>query len=114
MPWRSFIKSFSKFFIIKTMKNKILIVTQYFPPDVTAAAFRISETAALLRAGGYDVTILTAHPHRSPVQTMERDEYAQVVRVKISGLSGKETKGYLKHYLSMTKQKRSYTLSCCN
>ena len=100
MPWRSFIKSFSKFFIIKTMKNKILIVTQYFPPDVTAAAFRISETAALLRAGGYDVTILTAHPHRSPVQTMERDEYAQVVRVKISGLSGKETKGYLKHYLS--------------
>ncbi len=45
---------------------KILIICQYFPPDITAAAFRIFDTARLLEANGHEVHVITARPHRSP------------------------------------------------
>lgn len=41
----------------------ILFVTPYYPPEVTAAALRISETANRLVRLGYQVTVLTTFPN---------------------------------------------------
>ena len=44
---------------------KILMVSQYFAPDITAAAFRMSETYQILSDTGHDVRVITAIPHRA-------------------------------------------------
>ncbi len=47
------------------MKKHILIISQYFPPDITAAAFRIGSLCDFLLQNGYRITVLTSHPHKS-------------------------------------------------
>src|SRR5579864_2117162 len=41
----------------------ILFITPYYPPEKTAPAIRISETAECLVRRGYDVTVLTTFPN---------------------------------------------------
>jgi len=52
---------------------KILVVAQYYRPDITAAAFRIAETVDLLSEAGHAVTVITSEPHRAQA----RDAAAQ-------------------------------------
>lgn len=88
---------------------RILIVAQYYAPDITAAAFRISETAELLAARGHEVAVVTAEPHR--VQAAPANRVADpgsaalgagpaVHRVPIAPLQGSGLKPYLAHYFS--------------
>lgn len=49
--------------------KSILIISQYFPPDITAASFRLGELARFLfRSGKVDVGVLTTTPHRIVLQ----------------------------------------------
>jgi glycosyltransferase involved in cell wall biosynthesis len=77
---------------------RILVVCQYFPPDVTAAAFRMGETIDLLRAWGHDVQVVTATPHKSGPTTGHVDAPG-VHRVAVKPLSGRGMLGYLEQYL---------------
>lgn len=78
----------------------ILFISQYFPPDVTAAAFRVSETAEILKDDGFKVNILTAVPHKSEIKDNYIKKDFDVVRVPIFRLGGKKTKDFLIHYIS--------------
>jgi hypothetical protein len=42
---------------------KLLILTQYFPPEVGATQARLSELATKLHQRGHDITVLTAMPN---------------------------------------------------
>src|SRR5215469_10210464 len=42
---------------------RILFLTQYYPPEVGAAAIRIGETATRLARRGHEVTVLTTLPN---------------------------------------------------
>jgi glycosyltransferase involved in cell wall biosynthesis len=83
---------------------RILIVAQYFPPDITAAAFRIFDTARLLEANGHQVHVITAVPHRSQVNgdsTVEYDrQISGVLRTRVAHLNGGGFLNYIKHYTS--------------
>lgn len=46
-----------------TQNLRLLILTQYFPPETGAPQARLSEMALLLKEKGVDVTILTAMPN---------------------------------------------------
>lgn len=77
---------------------KILIVSQYYTPDITAAAFRMGETAELLREEGHEVRVITAQPHKADVEATPDPE---VSRVEIA--PPPENGGllsYLRHYFS--------------
>jgi hypothetical protein len=69
---------------------RILIIAQYFPPDITAAAFRIFDTARLLEANGHEVRVITAFPHRSQVHGDSTAEYDRqisgVLRTRVAHL----------------------------
>lgn len=65
---------------MKTAK-RILFVSQVFPPDITAGSFRISETAMWLREMGFEVTVLTARPHRD--QAIESDVHKSLEGIKV-------------------------------
>ena len=86
---------------------KILIVSQYYRPDITAAAFRIAETAELLANRGHEVTVITAEPHRVQATQGWRDTSTPTVhRVPIESLSGGGMKAYLRHYFSFVFRAR--------
>lgn len=83
---------------------RVLIICQYFPPDITAAAFRMFDTARFLEASGYEVRVITAHPHRAQVAGDSIVEYDRqisgVSRTRIAHLNGGGFSNYIKHYAS--------------
>ena len=86
---------------------KILILTQFFPPDITAAAFRLGDTANLLAQNGHEVKVLAGIPHKGEVKTDDEnggiDTKVDVLRCQINPLNGQGIKAYLAHYLSFVK-----------
>ncbi|MBA7617732.1 hypothetical protein ES703_25048 [subsurface metagenome] len=51
---------------------RILIISQYYPPDITAAAFRTGDTVHLLSEMGHEITVLSALPHKGHVKGQEQ------------------------------------------
>jgi glycosyltransferase involved in cell wall biosynthesis len=80
---------------------KILCISQYFTPDVTAAAYRISESVDLLRVSGHEVYVITSYPHKSDVKLEKDAEKAEshVTRLPVSAIRGSGIRGYLEQYL---------------
>jgi hypothetical protein len=72
---------------------KILVIAQYFPPDITAAAFRMFDTARLLEDSGHEVRVITARPHRSQVDgdsAAEYDRQISGVALPAGGMAGQD------------------------
>lgn len=81
------------------MKRHILIISQYFPPDITAAAFRIGSLSDYLLSNDFKVTVLTSTPHKTNHQTPNQAaespaEDLTILRVNIKSSS------YILQYLS--------------
>jgi glycosyltransferase involved in cell wall biosynthesis len=74
-------------------KPHILILSQYYAPDVTAAAFRITESAELLAGKGYDITVITAVPHRGDAGGASGKSSSNTTRNNVNGSSGDGTGG---------------------
>lgn len=83
-------------------RKRILIVSQFYHPDITAAAFRIKETADLLAARGHSVHVIAGEPHkaRAPGEGPLDDGRIRVTRVPLYKSEGKGTWNYIGHYLS--------------
>ena len=83
---------------------KILVLAQYFPPDITAAAFRIYDTVKLLEEQGHEVCVITAMPHKVQAEGDSVDKFdsqlSKVRRAKLLPIGSGGMKMYLKHYLS--------------
>ncbi|MBI1649584.1 glycosyltransferase family 4 protein [Hyphomicrobium sulfonivorans] len=80
---------------------RILIVSQFFPPDITAAAFRIGDTADILAASGHDVAVVCAIPHKATAAGSDTTSATySVERVDIAALRGSGVINYLRHYFS--------------
>ena len=80
---------------------KILVISQFFYPDITAAAYRVSETCDLLRKFKHDVVVVTTNPHKGTIidlDSSKRDSW--VIRVPIVPYKGRGLFDYLIHYVS--------------
>ena len=80
---------------------KILVISQFFYPDITAAAYRVSETCELLRKFKHDVVVVTTNPHKGAIidlDSSKRDSW--VIRVPIVPYKGRGLFDYLIHYVS--------------
>lgn len=83
---------------------RILVISQYYSPDITAAAFRVSETVELLTRKGHEVKVITAYPHRAIAKGdgLSCQEHSEntIYRVKLASMGRGGLGGYLLHYLS--------------
>lgn len=82
--------------------KKILFLSQYFPPDITAAAFRVSETAKIInKKNDWKAEVLTANPHRTinRISNDKKFKYS-IIRAPIKKLSERGAVNYLLHYIS--------------
>ena len=85
---------------------KILVISQYFDPDITAAANRMSESADILCKAGHEVSVISATPHKSHIKDFvefDRALAANVIRVSLkSEVSGGSSNGLNQQYLSFS------------
>lgn len=80
---------------------RILVISQFYSPDITAAAFRIKETVDLLKEAGHDVRVITAEPHKSTFEVDHTlDKLEKVHRVRVEGVGSGGIRNYLVHYFS--------------
>ena len=86
---------------------KILIITQFFPPDITAAAFRMGDTASLLAQAGHEVKVLAGEPHKGSAEGINMDDLVdpqvEVIRCAIKPLERKGMRAYISHYMSFVR-----------
>jgi glycosyltransferase involved in cell wall biosynthesis len=71
----------------RTVHVRLLFVSQYFSPDITAAAFRIADTARHLAREGHEVFVITSVPHRGLATGSSTsdapEEHLAVLRTKV-------------------------------
>ena len=79
---------------------RILFVTQFYYPDVTACAFRMHETAQLLAKLGCEVEVIAGEPHKGDLGQQIDDGPVKVSRVRLIRYEGKGKWNYIAHYLS--------------
>src|SRR5664280_1669456 len=59
----------------------VLMLTQYFAPDIAGGAFRMATLYRYLRDEGCDVDVITAVPHKGSVEEVAADAHVHRVRV---------------------------------
>ena len=83
---------------------RILFICQFFAPDITAAAFRMTDFARLLSAAGDEIRVITSFPHKAQVVDVDDSEFERagitVLRCPLREVHGGGARAYLKHYLS--------------
>ena len=65
---------------------KLLILTQYFPPEVGAPQNRLYELAVRLQQKGIDISVLTAMPNYPQMEVYEGYKGKFYMRESMSGL----------------------------
>jgi glycosyltransferase involved in cell wall biosynthesis len=68
------------------MTRKLLILSQYFPPEMGAPQARLSELGSRLKALGWQVQVLTALPNYPTGQIFPGYKHARYVRETVDGL----------------------------
>jgi glycosyltransferase involved in cell wall biosynthesis len=66
---------------------RVLIIAQYFPPDMGGGATRAYNVAKGLRLNGCEVTVVTAFPHYPSGNVPERYRWKPFVREDVEGFS---------------------------
>lgn len=83
---------------------KLLVVSQFFSPDITAAAFRIADTVTHVADRGHEVRVITARPHKAQVAggapETSPEGLAKVYRTPIADVGAGGLLRYVIHYAS--------------
>lgn len=86
---------------------RILVITQFFTPDITAAAFRLADTATLLVREGHEVCVVTAEPHKGRAEGDSGEhplpDGLRIERCPIKPILGTGARAYTRHYLSFLR-----------
>lgn len=90
------------------MSIKLLILTQYFPPEVGAPQNRLYELALRLQKSGVDVTVLTAMPNYPKMEVMEAYKGKKYVYEEMDGLKIHRSFVYVSKNRSIISRLRNY------
>lgn len=87
---------------------KLLILTQYFPPEIGAPQNRLFELAVRLQKAGVDITVLTAMPNYPQMEIYEAYKGKGYVYEEISGLKIHRSSIYVSKSKSIVNRLRNY------
>lgn len=87
---------------------KLLILTQYFPPEVGAPQNRLFELAILLKKSGVDVSILTAMPNYPQMKIYDGYEGKDYMYEEIEGIPVHRASIYLPKNKSIIQRLLNY------
>ena len=84
---------------------RLLFISQYYIPDVTAAANRITHFAQFMARNGNVVDVVTSFPHKSNINshlTNQSFEKLFIHRVSVKNTSNRTFSEYLTQYLGFS------------
>ena len=81
---------------------KILIVSQFYPPDITAAAFRIGDMVSYLIDKNNEVRVITAEPHKGRLTSETSKDSGLIIRVPLAPIKTGGILNYIKQYGSFS------------
>lgn len=87
---------------------KLLILTQYFPPEVGAPQNRLFELAVRLHKAGIDITILTAMPNYPQMEIYEAYRNKSYVYEEMEGLKIHRSSIYVSKSKAILNRLRNY------
>ena len=87
---------------------KLLILTQYFPPEVGAPQNRLFELAVRLHRLGVDITVLTAMPNYPQMEIYKGYEEKKYIYEEIEGLKIHRASIYVSKNKSIIPRLRNY------
>ena len=87
---------------------KLLILTQYFPPEVGAPQNRLFELAVRLKEAGVDVTVLTAMPNYPRMEIFDGYRNKKYLYEEIEGLKIHRSSIYVSKSKSIINRLRNY------
>ncbi len=87
---------------------KLLILTQYFPPEVGAPQNRLFELAVRLQKLGVDITILTAMPNYPQMEIYDGYKNKKYVYEEMEGLKIHRSKIFVSKSKSIVNRLRNY------
>ncbi|MFM7813806.1 MAG: glycosyltransferase family 4 protein, partial [Flavobacteriales bacterium] len=87
---------------------KLVILTQYFPPEVGAPQNRLFELATRLQQSGWDVTILTAMPNYPSMEIHADYRGKRFVREEMNGLNILRSSIYVSKSKGIVARLRNY------
>jgi glycosyltransferase involved in cell wall biosynthesis len=90
------------------VSSKLLILTQYFPPEVGAPQNRLFELALRLQRSGMEVTILTAMPNYPQMEIQETYRGKKYVYEEMNGLKVHRSSIYVSKNRSIISRLRNY------
>lgn len=87
---------------------KLLILTQYFPPETGAPQNRLFELALQLKAKGIEITVLTAMPNYPKMELFEGYEGKSYVKEDMEGMTVHRSAIYVTKSKGISKRLRNY------
>lgn len=90
------------------MAKHLLILTQYFPPEVGAPQNRLFELAIRLKAEGLHITVLTAMPNYPQMEIYEGYRNKRYVSEDLQGLKVHRSSIYVSKSKSIVARLRNY------
>ena len=87
---------------------KLLILTQYFPPEVGAPQNRLFELAIRLQKSGVDITVLTAMPNYPQMEIYEAYKNKKYVDGEMEGLKIHRSSIYVSKSKAIVNRLRNY------
>jgi len=87
---------------------KLLILTQYYPPEIGAPQNRLHELAVRLKSKGIEVEVLTAMPNYPSMEIMEAYKGGKIKHETIDGISVHRSKIYVSKSKSIISRLLNY------
>lgn len=87
---------------------KLLILTQYYPPEIGAPQNRLHELAVRLRKEGVDVDVLTAMPNYPKMEVFEKYKDGSIREEEIEGIKVYRSKIYVSKSKSILPRLLNY------
>lgn len=87
---------------------KLLILTQYYPPEIGAPQNRLHELAVRLKKDGVDVEVLTAMPNYPKMEVFEKYKNGSIREEEIEGIKVYRSKIYVSKSKSILPRLLNY------
>lgn len=90
------------------MQKKVLLISQYFLPDINAASFRINDLYKALKKQNFDISVVTTYPQKSAVDKVRNTE--NIHRIKLEKVNKKSFINYIRNYFGFMFKSIFYSI----
>src|SRR5699024_2127857 len=90
------------------MRKKVLLISQYFLPDINAASYRVNDLYKALKRQNYEVAVITAYPQKSAVEEIKYSN--NIHRIRLDKVNKKSFINYIQNYFGFMFKSIFYSL----